>query len=92
MTLHERFEVFDVDFEVTTSRGMRVSNMSAPRVILEQQFLSLVQEAYGMPEPVKVKMKRMIPIYSKFDNCWYDREYSIEYVNQAYTRSYGEAT
>lgn len=92
MSLCEQFELFDVEIEITTLRGARVSQISAPRMILEQQFLSLVQEAASIPEPAKVKMKRMIHIYSQFDNCWYDRECSIEFTNYAYTRSHGEAT
>lgn len=92
MPLHDRFEIFDVDFEITTQNGIRVSSVTAPRMMLEQQFLSLVREAATILEPVKVKMKRTIPIYSQFDNCWYDRECSVEFTNYAYTRSHGEAT
>lgn len=88
MFLHENFELFDVEIEIETLQGVRISRMSAPQMMIEQQFLSLVYEAAGIPEPVKVKMKRMIPIYSQFDNCWYDRECSVEFTNNAYIRSH----
>lgn len=92
MFLNDQLEMFDVDFEITTPQGTRVSRTSAPRIILERQFMSLVYEASSIQEPAKVKMKRTVPIYSQFDNCWYNREHSIEFANYAYSRSYGEAT
>ncbi len=90
MFLHEEFEIFNVSIEITTQSGTRTSTMSAPRMILEQQFLSLVQEAAGSPEPVKIEIKTNSPIFSSFDNSWHDRECGIEFVNHAYIRSYGE--
>lgn len=92
MFLHGQLEFFDVDIEVTTPDGTSVSSISAPKMMVEREFLSLVLKASRVSDPVKIKIKRMIPVHSQLDNCMYDRECSIEFMNHAYTRSYGEAT
>ncbi len=92
MQMFEQIEVFDVQFEFTTENSVEITCMQAPRFILEQRFTALVRQVAYLAKPVKIKMKRMIPVYSKFDDCWYNRECSIEFMNQAYERQYGMAT
>lgn len=40
-------------------------------------------------EPIKVAIRRPIPIWSQFDQQWLDREASIEFKNNAYVAKYG---
>lgn len=40
-------------------------------------------------EPIKVAIRRPIPIWSQFDQQWFDREASIEFKNNAYVAKYG---
>lgn len=38
----------------------------------------------------KVKLSRVIPIYSHFDQKWLNRECSIAFGNRTFVRVYGE--
>lgn len=91
MRLHnDEFEVFECIFEIVTPYNTRRQMLEAPRIMLERQFLSLVNQASTTQNPVKVAMRRVIPIYSPFDNQWFDREASIEFKNNAYINKYGD--
>lgn len=61
--------------------------MQSPRIMIEQKFLSLVQQAAKNPNPVSVKLMRKVPIYDNFDGKWIERENSILFMNLAYERN-----
>lgn len=77
-------EVFAVTFEVEMNNKIQKQTMQAPRIMLEQQFVSLVQQAYESRVPVRVKMSMTVPIWIQFENRWVDREHSVEFTNQAW--------
>lgn len=90
MTIQDKFEVFTCVLEIITAQGTTRQVIDTPRIMIEQQFVSLIYEAAQHTEPVKVKLSRVIPIYSQFDQKWLDRECSIAFGNQAFVRVYGE--
>ncbi len=61
--------------------------MQAPRVLIEQKFLSLVQQAANNPNPISVKLMRKVPIYDNFDDKWIERENSVLFMNHAYKKN-----
>ena len=85
----DQLEVFQCIFEVSTPYTTQIQQMEAPRFMLEQQFLALAEQAAGSNDPVKVTIRRPIPIWSQFDQRWLDREASIEFKNNAYVAKYG---
>jgi len=89
MPLHEKLEVFYCIFEVTTPYVTQRQEMEAPRIMLEQRFIALVEQAAASNEPIKVAIRRPTPIWSQFDQQWFDREASIEFKNNAYVAKYG---
>ena len=90
MSIQDQFEVFTCVLEVITAQGTSRQTIDAPRIMIEQRFVSLIYEAAQSRNPVKVKLSRTIPIYSQFDKKWLDRECSIAFGNQAFVRVYGE--
>ena len=50
----------------------------------------MVEQAAASNEPIKVAIRRPIPIWSQFDQRWLNREASIVFKNNAYVAKYGE--
>ena len=90
MPLHEKLEVFYCIFEVTTTYVTQRQEMEAPRNMLEQRFIALVEQVTASNEPIKVAIRRPVPIWSQFDQRWLDCEASIVFKNNAYVAKYGE--
>jgi hypothetical protein len=81
-------EVFDATFEVEMNGKIQKQNIQAPRFVLEQQFVALVQQAYESRVPVRVKMGVVVSIWIQFEDRWVDRENSIEFTNKAWQDSH----
>ena len=80
-------EMFEVIFEITNGNRKSIQRMQAPRIMIEQQFLQLAEQAYRSTDPIRIVLKREEPIYNNFTNEWVNREYSITYDNDARKRS-----
>jgi hypothetical protein len=85
--IDEQFEVFDCLLEIEMSGRVQTQRMKAPRIMIEQQFESLVQQAVNNTSPIKIKMSRKVPIWSKFEDKWIEQENSIVFTNVAYGNS-----
>lgn len=88
--IHEKMAVYVCTFEIRTDDGVQTRVMKAPRLMLEREFISLVNDVANCTFPVKVKMSRTEPVWNQFDNEWVEREYSIEFANNAYADSHDE--
>ena len=84
-------DLYDVIFEITEGDNVRKQQMQAPRIIIEQQFLQLMQQAANVQIPVKIKLSRTEQIYNNFDQKFIDQENSITFMNNTYTAQRGEA-
>ena len=84
-------DLYDVILEITEGNNIRKQQMQAPRIIIEQQFLQLMQQAANVQIPVKIKLSRTEQIYDNFDQKFIDQENSITFMNNAYTAQRGEA-
>ena len=82
--MDEMMTVFECRFEIQTVNGTRTQIMTAPRFMLEQKILSLLKDASYSTKPVRVKISRKEAFWNQFDNKWSEREYSIEFTNNAY--------
>lgn len=83
-------EVFECTFDIEVEDRIQHQVVQAPRAALEQQFLSLVQQAIQSSKSVKVKMSRKVPIYDNFNKKWIERENSVTFANNAYIKAKGE--
>lgn len=90
MSLHEKLEVYDCVFEVKTPYVTQRQQMAAPRIMLEQRFISLAEQAAQSNEAIMVAIRRDIPIWDQFEQRWYSREANIVFKNNAYIAKYGE--
>ena len=88
-------DLYDVIFEITEGDNVRKQQMQAPQIIIEiiieQQFLQLMQQAANVQIPVKIKLSRTEQIYNNFDQKFIAQENSITFMNNAYTAQRGEA-
>ena len=82
--INNQIEIFTVTFEIEMNEKIQKQAMQAPRFILEQQFASLVEQAYRSKIPVRVKISTNVPIWIQFENRWAERENSIEFTNEAW--------
>ena len=83
-------DLYDVIFEITEGDNVRKQQMQAPRIIIEQQFLQLMQQAANVQIPVKIKLSRTEQIYNNFDQKFIEQENSITFMNNVYTAQRGE--
>ena len=81
--------MFVCTFEIENGQQIQKQTIQAPRIMLEQQFLSYVQQAANTSHPVRIKMSRKAPVYDNFNDKWIDRENSIEFMNKAYENQKG---
>lgn len=90
MRLNDHFETFKVNIEITVGDRVSHRQMEAPRVMIEQQFLGLMQDAANHPEPVRIHMTRSIPRFDRFQQKWVNSENSVTFINNAYISLHGE--
>ena len=83
-------EVFDCGLEVFQGNTKQAQHMKAPRFVIEQQFASLVEQAINTATPIKLRLSRIVPIWSQFEQKYIDREIYIVYMNNAWANTYGE--
>ena len=78
-----QLEIKSCAFEIENNGFAQQQTMQAPKMIIVQQFLALIQQAINTNERVRIKMSTMVPVYS--DKSGYrDMESSIEFKNNLY--------
>lgn len=81
-------QIYRVCMEIEVDGAVHQSWMELPDIFIQEHFMALVRQASSTQRPVRVKLWRTVPIYSKFDQRSYDREYSIEFCNEPYQRQH----
>lgn len=83
-------ETFDCMIDVESNGSNQRQRMQAPRIMIEQQFISLMHQASQASHPVKVRLSRMAKVYDKFGSPVFEngkhleRELYIVFANNAY--------
>lgn len=80
----EQMEVFNCVFDIESGGAHQRQSMKAPRIMIEQQFMQLVQQAAQDSNPVKIKLSRMAECSSWWDDKTIKREVYIVFTNNAY--------
>lgn len=86
--LDEKMEVYTSVFVIDVDGQIQKETMQAPRLMLEQNFKSLVQQAVQADAPIKVEMIVKVYIFNQFDNKWVEREHSVTFKNNSYLSKY----
>lgn len=84
------FEIFAVNFEITEGENTTTQYVEAPQMMIETQFIQLMQQATRIATPIKIKLSRPEQIYDVFEQKMIERENSIVFKNNAYITKYGE--
>ena len=87
MNMYGRLESFLVYFTIEIGNNTQTKAIEAPRIMLEQQFINYVQQAYNNPSPIRITMSRADKIWNQFENKLTDTEYKIVYSNKAWENS-----
>lgn len=82
--LNERMQVFTVSILIDINGRVQHQSMQAPRMMIEQQFTSFVQQAAQSNEPIKITMSIKYPLYDEWHDKWQEGESSIVFSNNAY--------
>lgn len=80
---NEQFELKDCYFEIDNNGQISHQRVQAPKMVIIQQFLSLLQQAINVTAPVKIKLGTMVQVYSEKLNIYRDMESTIEFKNNA---------
>lgn len=78
------FETYQCLIELEQGTDLQRQVVTAPKFVIIQQILEIAQAICNKKTPCRCKVSRTVPIYSRFDKQWFNREYSIEFKNKAY--------
>ena len=67
---------------------LKTQTISAPDIIVQQNFIELCQQVKQDSRPLKIKIFYNDEIFDEYDNSTKKIENSIEYTNQAYLNSF----
>lgn len=76
--------IYECAIEINNNGKIQTHNIQAPRIIIESQFLQLINEAFNINVPISIKLSRNVPSYVKHENRWIEVENSVTVVNPAY--------
>lgn len=79
------FDIFNVTFEIELQGNITTQTMGAPQMIVQNQFVNLVEQAANTASPCRVKMRRMVDVFDEFGrNCNKSIEHFVGFKNNAY--------
>lgn len=67
---------------------LKTQTISAPDIIVQQNFIELCKQVKQDPRPLKIKIFYYDEIFDEYDKSTKKIENSIEYPNQAYLNSF----
>ena len=83
--LNEAFGgVYDCVIEVEITGQIQTQMIQAPRMMIQQQFLQLVQQAVNDSRSVRVKLSRQVECENEWTGEVKMREASVEFMNKRY--------
>lgn len=82
--IHSQLNVYSCKFEITINNQVQQQMIEAPRIMIERQFVSYVEQAVQSGYPIKVRLSRDVPIYDDFEGKWITVENEIVFKNNAY--------
>ena len=88
--LEEKMQIYICDLDIEIDGQLQQRRMQAPRIMLENEFISLVEQASNSNLPIKIKISTKIPMFNEFTEEWFEREGSITFINNVYIGKNGE--
>jgi len=84
-----QFEIFECTIEIDVAGNIHRNTVQAPRILIQQDFLRLVQQAVNDNKPVKVKLSRMVECENDWTGEVKLREASVAFMNRSYVDNVG---
>lgn len=81
---NEQFEIKECSFDIESNGRTDHQVMQTPKMVIIQQFLSLIQQAINTDIPVKITMTTMVPVWSDKIVGYRDMKSTLEFKNNAY--------
>lgn len=83
--IFQEFESFTCDLVIENpDKKIQEQTITAPKIILEQQFLEIAKRIASAKNPLKVTLKRKVQIWDQFDQKHIEREYSVSFLNNEF--------
>lgn len=76
--------MYECSFDVEVDGERQIQQMTAPRIMIEQQFMQLMQNAAQDRRPVRIVLSRDVDCVDKWTGEEFVRECSIEFKNKSY--------
>ena len=88
----EKMQTYVCTFTIymNSNNPTQAQTVQAPRLMLEQQFAALVQDAANNGAPVQVIMSRYEPVKDPYSGKVKQQEYYVRFKNNAHIKVYGE--
>ena len=85
----EEMEVFSCLFEVYVDGQVQRSTMQAPRLMIERQFITLMNKCANVSVPAQVTMTRRYNVWDQYECKNIERESIMSFANNAYQATRG---
>lgn len=85
--LNGQFDIFECSIWVEVSGKIYRNIVQAPRALIVQDFLQLVQRAINDDKSVRVKLSRMVECANDWTGEVKMREASVEFMNKRYVEN-----
>lgn len=82
--LNGQFDIFECTIEIWVDGRIYSNTVQAPRALIVQDFLQLVQQVINDSKSVGVKLSIMVECFNEWTGETKMREASIEFMNRPY--------
>ena len=88
--MFQDFVIYDIELRVSDNGNISRHKLQLPRMIIEQQFLGLADQAARIQRPVKVELIRTEPYYDQYEQKYIPQEYKVIFANNTYVSNHSE--
>lgn len=80
----EQFDMYNVVIEIQVDGQTQVQNIGAPKIVIIQQFLDLIQQAINSNQRVMIRMTNYVSVYSDKTGEERNMPSTLEFKNNPY--------
>ena len=88
--MFQDFVVYDIELRVNDNGNISRQKLQLPRIMIEQQFLGLVNQAARIQRPVKIELIRTEPYYDQYEQKYIPQEYKVIFANNSYVSNHSD--
>ena len=88
--MFQEFQMYEVTLEVNDNGRIKLQRIQMPRVMIEHQFLGLIEQASQVNRPIKIKMSRTEPYFDPYEQRNIPQESTLIFANNSYVSNHGE--